>query len=99
MLLRLKDYRLMAKKKENQKEARGVVRKCTAVEAFRLCPLVLLVKVGWRQGNTLGNEEVKVMLSGLLQCDAGGSNGALGLYFVFGRLRCDEIVMTVGWAA
>jgi hypothetical protein len=30
-----------------------------AVKVPRQCPLVLLVKVGWKRGKTFGNEEVR----------------------------------------
>jgi hypothetical protein len=38
----------------------------TALKFPRLCPLFFLVKVGWKQGKTLGNEEGSVMGRGLL---------------------------------
>jgi hypothetical protein len=36
-------------------------------EGCQVCPLVLLVKVGCRQGKALGSEEGKVMGSGLFE--------------------------------
>jgi hypothetical protein len=40
------------------------------VKFLRPCPLVLLVKVGWRQGRALGSEEGNVIGSRLLECVA-----------------------------
>ena len=40
------------------------------VKFLRLCPLVLLVKVGWRQGRALGSEEDTIMGGRLLECVA-----------------------------
>jgi hypothetical protein len=40
------------------------------VKFLRSCPLVLLVKVGWRQGRALGCEEGAIMGGRLLECVA-----------------------------
>jgi hypothetical protein len=40
------------------------------VTFLRPCPLVLLAKVGWRQGRTMESEEDTVMGSKLLECVA-----------------------------
>jgi hypothetical protein len=51
----------------------GRDRKLTALKVARQCPLVLLVKVGWRQGADLGSEEVDCWV-----CTAGGNLEQLG---------------------
>jgi hypothetical protein len=48
----------------------GVHRQFTALNFPRLCPLVLLVKIGWSQGRALRCEGGKVMESRLLKCAA-----------------------------
>lgn len=40
------------------------------VKFLRPCPVVRLVKVGWRQGRALGSEEGTIMGSRLLECVA-----------------------------
>jgi hypothetical protein len=47
------------------------------------CPLVLLVKVGCRQGKVSGSEGVSVVTRGLLGCAEGGTGWASGLNFVW----------------
>ena len=42
-------------------------RKCIALKFPMLCPLVLLIKLGWRQSTELGNGEGKETGSGMLQ--------------------------------
>jgi hypothetical protein len=37
-----------------------------ALKVHRLCPLVLPIKLGWREGALLGSEEGKVTRSGLI---------------------------------
>jgi hypothetical protein len=39
--------------------------KCMVVKVPRQCPLVLLLKIGWRQGGALGSDDCMVMASGL----------------------------------
>ena len=39
----------------------------TTLKVHRICPLVLLVKVGWRQGRALGSKEDKVIRHGMLK--------------------------------
>jgi len=40
--------------------------KFTAVQVRRQCPLVLLVKVSWRESRAFGSEDDKVFGSGVL---------------------------------
>jgi hypothetical protein len=43
------------------------IRKCSALQFPMLCPLVFLIKVGWRQSTALGNGEGKKTGSGILE--------------------------------
>jgi len=45
------------------------------------CPLVLLVKLDWKQGTALGSEEGKVMGSDSSQYGAKGRSWAVGVEF------------------
>jgi hypothetical protein len=78
------------------------------------CPLVLLVKVGWKQGKTFGSEEGKVMRNDSSQYGAEGKSWARGLglvlclegssmtkrcSFVFGGQKYDETVQFCVWRA
>ena len=56
------------------------------VTFLRPCPLILLVKVGWRQGRALESEEDTIMGRKLLECVAGEK---LWLNPSFGRMHCD----------
>jgi hypothetical protein len=47
----------------HQPAARGAIF-IVATTFSGQCPLVLLIKVGWRQGKALGDEDGKVMESG-----------------------------------
>jgi len=48
-----------------------------------MCRLVLLVKVGWRQGRALGSEEYEMIGSKLFDGTAGGIIWGLGLSLEF----------------
>ena len=50
----------------------GGETKFTALEFPRQCPLVLLMKVSWRESRALGSEEGKVFGSGVLTYAAEG---------------------------
>ena len=55
----------------------------TVLNVHKLCPLVLLVKLGWKQGSVLGSEVGKVMGIGLLECAAWGISRIFGMNFEF----------------
>jgi hypothetical protein len=63
------------------------------------CPLVLLVKVGWKPGKAFGSEESKVIGSDSWQYGAEGRSWALGVSFVFGGQQYDETVQFCVWRA
>jgi hypothetical protein len=54
-VLRLKSF----EDRRSQENCKVLSRKVTAVKASRQCLIVLLVKVGWRQGRALASEEGK----------------------------------------
>ena len=58
---------------------------------LRTCPLVLLVKVGWRQGRALGSEEGTIMDSRLLECVAGEKVKEFGLSSCLGGCTVIEL--------
>jgi hypothetical protein len=53
-----------------------------ALKLPNLCPLVLLVKVTWRQSRALDSEEDKLIGSGLFDYAAEEGSWAFGLSFV-----------------
>jgi hypothetical protein len=63
-------YLHMTKTKKKKKRRRGSEKRCihykeilTSLNAPRQCPLILLEKVGCRQGRALGSEEKQNVLS------------------------------------
>jgi len=71
-------------------------RKFTALKVTRKCPLVLLVKVGWKQGTSLGSEGS--MAEGECRHYAPeGRSRLFGVRFVFfGGQHCDKIFIKFG---
>ena len=60
-------------------------RTFTVLRVSIQCPLVLLVKLDWKQGKALGSEECKVMGSDSSQYGAEGRSWALGGEFCVWR--------------
>jgi len=56
----------------------------TVLSASTQCPLVLLVKLDWKQVKALGSVDGKVMGNGSSAYGAEGRSWALGGIFVFG---------------